>query len=55
LHREQNQRPAVGRDQGLRLGLLEDLMDAGQRSKRIHAQPPSGNGGKARMNRMMGR
>jgi hypothetical protein len=41
-------------DHRLRPRLLEDLVDAGQGSKRIHAQPPSGNGGKERMNRATG-
>jgi hypothetical protein len=41
-------------DQGRRRLLLEQLMDAGQRSQGIHAQVPIANGGKARMNRMTG-
>src|SRR3989442_10561576 len=41
----------MGDDQpGGRL-LLEKLVDAGQRAEGVHAQPPIGNGGKARVNR----
>ena len=54
LHGKANQRPPVSGDQcGCRL-LFEQLVHAGQRAEGIHAQPPIGNGGRARMNRATG-
>ena len=54
LHGEPDQRPAVLGDHGGGGLLLEQVVNAGQGPQAVHRQPPTGKGGKLRMNRRIG-